>query len=205
MPSSHRLTTRADQVRCQCCTPNSRSGVGSAAIRPARIAAQIGGYCHRVRGFARVTAPWEGLAAHRVGVASRVHHRPPGRQAIRVHSVPDIPAAPAAPGADQRTVARYPTRAPGGTAAGPTASPERQDAHARGVSCEPAAPLGAGGPARRPAARRAARPWRGTRGRSWPAPRQRLPAGLCGRLWLSHCRSRESCPEIHPQQDEHQP
>jgi len=49
MPSSHGLTTRADQARCQCCTPNSRSGVGSAAIRPARIAAQIGGYSHRAR------------------------------------------------------------------------------------------------------------------------------------------------------------
>ena len=96
-------------------------------------------------------------------------------------------------------MARYSTPASGGTAAGPTASPERerQDPHARGVLCEPAAPLGAGGPARRPAARRAARPSRGTRGRSWPAPRQRLPAGLCGPLWLSHCRSRESCPEIH--------
>jgi hypothetical protein len=39
-PSSHGLTTRADQARCQCCMPNSRSGVGSAAIRPALIAAQ---------------------------------------------------------------------------------------------------------------------------------------------------------------------
>ena len=36
-------------------------------------------------------------------------------------------------------------------------------------------------------------------------PQQPLPAGLCGRLWLSQCRSRESCPEIHPQRDEHQP
>src|SRR5262249_50749162 len=115
------------------------------------------------------------------------------------------PRHPRPPGADQRTVARYPTRAPGGTAAGPAASPERQDAHARGGACEPAAPLGAGGPARRPAARRAARPWRGTGGRSWPAPRQRLPAGLGGRRWLSHCRSGENCPEIHPQQDEHPP
>jgi hypothetical protein len=155
-------------------------------------------------GASRASAPWEGVAAHRVAAAPRVHHRLPGRQAIRVHPVFDIPRT-RGPGGDQRTVGRYPTRAPGGTAAGPTASPERQDPHARGVLCEPAPPPGAGGHARRPAARRAARPWRGTRGRSWPAPRQRLPAGLCGRLWLSHCRSRKSCLEIHPQQDEHQP
>src|SRR5215475_12237844 len=102
-----------------------------------------------------------------VGVAPSVHHRPPARQAIRVHPVLDIPAAPALASARWPDT---PTRAPGGTAAGPTASPERQDPHGRGVLCEPAAPPGAGGPARRPAGRRAARPWRDTRGRSWPAP-----------------------------------
>jgi len=51
MPSGHGLTTRADQARCQCCMPNSRSGVGSAAIRPARIASQIGGYTRSLPGW----------------------------------------------------------------------------------------------------------------------------------------------------------
>ena len=58
----------------------------------------------------------------------------------------------------------------GGTSARPGAVPGRWGRCGDGVSCGPAARSGAGGPARRPAGRRLGGPWRGTRGRSWPAP-----------------------------------
>src|SRR5690349_8410231 len=62
-------------------------------------------------------------------------------------------------------------RAPGGTVGGSAAaSPGRQDLHACGAPCEPAAAPGAGGPVQQPAARRPARPSRDTHGRSWSAP-----------------------------------
>jgi hypothetical protein len=156
-------------------------------------------------GASRVSAlPGRVLATHRMGVtrACTIVHRDvrPSGYTLCVNN----PRSTRGPHADQRTVARYlrghpPEQQPGQPphgAAGPTR---------RGVLCEPAAPLGAGGPDRRPAARRAARPWRGTRGRSWPAPGNDCPPAFCGRLWLSHCGAGKAALEIHPQQDEHRP
>jgi hypothetical protein len=90
-----------------------------------------------------------------------------------------------------------PGRAPCGAAAGPAAAPERPGVPACGAPCGPAAPPGAGGPARRPVARRAARPWRGTRGRSWPAPGNDLPAGPLRPASALTLSEQEGCTQIH--------
>jgi hypothetical protein len=143
---------------------------------------------------ARRCKPPSGFGAHRVGVAPRVHHRPPGRQAIRMHPVLDTPAAPATPAL---TSARWPDALRRHPAEQQPGQPPHRSASGR--THTPGACY-----ASPPRHSEQAVPLAGllrvvlhglrevlVEGHGLP-PGNDCPPAFAARFWLSHCRSREA-------------